>query len=60
MALGPNSDRCAFSSTVTKDNRDKLDKLYVKTCIPKTKLTDMAFELLFEKFKSQGIQLTGE
>lgn len=46
-------NRKQYNTTVKNNNWDKMDKLADVSRIAKSKLTDEAFELLFEKYKDK-------
>ena len=57
MALAKDSKRTTFTTNVLKDTKSIMEELKNETGLPISKLTDMAFKLLHEKIKNEGVTI---
>ena len=58
MPLGPNSNRTKLTTNVLKDVKEKIIELSKENGIPISRLTDMAFTLLYNKIKEENLKIT--
>ena len=55
MALKIDGDRVNFSTTLKKENRDKIKELTKKTGLPTSKIIDMCIEDFIKKVETDGL-----
>ena len=57
MALAKDSKRTTFTTYVLKDTKVIMEEVKNETGLLISKLTDMAFKLLHEKIKNEGVTI---